>query len=560
MTTSRNDEPQNLTRINPRRRMVPPAGPLPLPLVPQAFEAASEDDDEPIADDLDEAPPHPLTSYSDPSRVRWNPALCLIDEIPIEKVRRWDATEDGLKIMQWRIVVQRHGVPEGGGRDAAQWLTLFDQQRDPGDTFADVTRESLRDAFGPGKFRAWLYAAVEDPKTGVVGFPHRRCVRWGAQARVAARPAASGAFAASPVAAAAPARAAEPRPALVPGSSFAEQMQMLEIKARIAREEREAAERSEDRRIARMREEREAADREDERRRARDRDDQERRDREEDRRRTRDREELDRRREDEDRARKRENDLEVRLVDLKSKQLASNADPLAQLKSMRDMIVEADGVFGSGEKSSAASSRVSEMLIEAISAHAPKIMEIAGQIITDRENTNRALQIMNARIAEMQAQRARPGGPAAAAVSAPQASAPKAPAAPAAQHADPRIRVVQNPAPPAAPVSSSPAAAGVPAPVAAPPPVPTVAAAPVAVSSVPAPGLVELPLSLDPSIPCPACGVVGGCVHFPPDEEDDEEDDDDFCDLCADACTHDESTYGPDGCAQCPDCAHGGDE
>jgi hypothetical protein len=551
-------EQQTLTQINPRRRMVAPAGAA----APPAFEV----DDEPIADDDESSDdsPHPLTSYSNPNRVRWVPALCVIDEISIAKVRAWDAKEDALKIIQWRIIVQRHGLPEGGGRDAATWITELDQQRDPSDTFADLTRETIRDMYGPGKYRAWLYAAVEDDKTGVVGFPHRRCVRWAAGARTRAHAAAP--------AAPAPAHVEQPRTAPAPRavplalssapSSFVEEMQLLELKSRLAREEREAAERAEDRRIARAREEQAAADREDDRRRTRDREEAERRDREDDRRRTRDRDELDRRREEEDRARKRESDLEVRLLELKSKQLAGDMTPLAQLKSMREMMIEADGVFGAGKSSeSGAGERIGSMLIESLSPQVPKVMEMVGQILTDREATNRALQLTNARIAEMEAHmranglRARIASPAAA-----------PPPAPAAQHADPRVRVTQapaqSPAPQAVPVSAPPAAAGPPAPHVEPIPI-TVAAPdpepPPAVSHVPGPGLVELPLALAPDAPCPACGVANGCVHFPPDAED-EENDDDFCDKCGDACTHDESTFGPDGCDACPPCTHGDGE
>ncbi len=508
MSAQQND--QKLTPINPRRRVVAPSP-------PQPFEVAEVDEDEDTPGAL-----HPITSYSNPDRVRWVPALCLLDELAPKKVREWDAIEDKLTIRSWRMVVQKHGDQ--------QWQTVIDRECGPDENFADITREFLRNSYGPGRYRGVCYALVEDERTGVIGHKHRRDFPFALAAPLQVQ---------APIAQAPimPPRAASSGFAPPQPSSFLEYVQFQEMQARIAREALDAAERAEERRLARERSEEERREREEERRERRTRDEQERREREEERRIARERAEEERREREDDRRERRAKDLEMRLIEFKAKQI-ENVDPLVQLKSMREMMIEANKVFGTGSDSADGSSggtaeRLVGTFTTALEPHVPDILKTVQQFLTDRQRMAHALEVTNAEIARLNAERAlrAQNVPAVAvrpiAVPVPRAAAPSQP------KPQPAVPTVTQPETPSAKQSIK----------------------------VPAPFTSEGPEELPEGAPCPACGSLEGCEHFPATVIEEstaaEDDDDDYCEACGEACKHDEATFVDGECQECPPCPHG---
>lgn len=462
------------------------AAPPPLAFAPDEGAGGAGDEDE---NEGAGVPHDPLRSA----------AMCPIlwdvwHAIDAQRVERLDALILALgdEIHRWRLVIHKHAAQEGSTRRTWQCVGSFEDHR-------DATIEAIRTVYGPGRYRAHLYAVRSDDggrdyneQALVFGFGIAAPAT--PSASVARSPAAPAAPPIAPPASPAPVGGALPGlPSALASASLTEQLAYLQATTQIELARTEAEERREERRARAQREEDDRRELAEERRRARQREEDERRDRDEDRRRARQRDEDERRERDEEKRAQRQRDLEARVLDMREQQIAQARSPLESLKSYRATIEEVRDLFGAdGGKDRGSLSSILSLLGEGLGPHVPRLLEIAGTAINNKQR----IDLMETQIqAALAAEQYRHNPPR---VGAPP---PPAPAAPA-QHADGRIEVT-----PASSASSAPAPA-------APPPPPATGddlpASGPAEGAAPAPALAVVapaPAELAPAAVAAAAGV-----------------------------------------------------
>ena len=520
----------------PFRRVVQPAGPRPNGRGAIEDQGNDEHDDD-DTDDGDEAYLHPPERYIS-GRPRWMFPLLILDTVPPEKVKAWDAHEDKLEdtfgaIQRYRVAIRKMCPVSGAATARHRWNRVAVDD-DP----QAITESWLLRTYGPGRYDAMVYAIVDangerkEYRTRMFGI-HIAAPEAPVRAvnpvsppvpQPAAPPAAPPpAFVpqASPFGAMPGMPGMPGMPALPAPSSFTEYMQAMQFAQYLAdqADERKRKERREEEqhRILLAKLEDEAEDRQ--RRRRQDEEEQRRRDA--DWRRERDRADEERRDRDAERARKRREEERERAADLEERVARSaSLDPVErakaaqeQLEMLRDLFAKRDG---DGDGHSSTFERLLSLIMNNVG---PGLAQVAAFIKDDR---SRQAKLDESRIA-LEREQTR------LALAAYQQRAANVP--------------TPAPQPPAAPPPVSPVA-----PTEAPPaPVPPPPAAPVEAPQKPETDQDPEDETDEPEEdgdeeddPCEECGAVGPCEH-------------DACQECGAVgpCEHDDEKetviVGPDG-------------